>query len=147
MSEEHVKVVRRTMELAEEGHRRGNFGATFDRCVAEGLLSPNLEWKAGVHGGTGVAGLDDVVGREGYVEFVRRWTEGFEDFAIETAQIIDAGNGRVVAITRQTATGKESRVPVEMRSGMVFTFERGCIIRVTLFLKPNDALKAARLSE
>jgi hypothetical protein len=94
-----------------------------------------------------VAGLDDVAGREGYVEFLLTFTEDFEDYASEYEPIIDAGNDRVVVITSTQGTGKGSRVPVEMRNGMVFTLEGGCVVGITLFIKPDEALEAAGLSE
>jgi ketosteroid isomerase-like protein len=147
MSQENVEVVRRTFEIAEEGTRRGDPGAAFDEAVVQGLITSNLEFRGGTRGGTGVAGLDDVVGREGYVEFVARWIEDFDDHATEYEQIVDAGNDRVVAITRMRATGKGSRVPVEMRTGMLFTLEARCIVQVTLFIEPDKALEAAGLRE
>ena len=147
MSEENVEIVRRAFEVLEEGVRTRDPGAAFDKCVAQGLINSDLEVMGGRRGGTGVAGLDDVAGREGYVEFLRTFTEDFEDYAAENEQIIDAGNDRVVVITSAQGTGKESRVPVEMRNGMVFTLEAGCVVRITLFIKPDDALEAAGLSE
>lgn len=146
-SHENVEIVRRTIKLAEEGIRQGDSGAAFDECVAQGLITPNLEWKGGSRGGAAVAGLDDVVGREGYVEFMDRWTEGFDDYAIESEQVIDAGGDRVVATTRASGTGKESRAPVEMRAGMVFTLDAHRVVRISLFLDPDEALRAAGLSE
>jgi ketosteroid isomerase-like protein len=95
----------------------------------------------------GVAGLDDVVGRDGYVEFVRRFTEDFDDLAIQLEEIIDADDDYVVAIMRSYGTGKESRAPVEMRTGMVYILEARRIVRMVLFIEPNDALKAAGLRE
>jgi ketosteroid isomerase-like protein len=147
MSEENVETVRRFIEIADEGLRRGDPGAGFDQCVAQGLISSNLEVRGGRRAGNGVAGLDDVAGREGYVEFLRTFTEEFENYASECEQIIDAGNNRVVAITSSQGTGKGSRVRVEMRVGMVFALEAGCIVWVTLFIKPDEALKAAGLRE
>jgi ketosteroid isomerase-like protein len=147
MAHENVEVVRRTIELAEQGIRQGDSGAAFDECVTQGLIAPNLEWRGGSRGGAAVAGLDDAVGRAGYVEFMDRWTEGFDDYAIESEQIIDAGNHRVVATTRASGTGRGSRVRVDIREGMVFTFDAQCVVRITLFLDPDSALKAAGLSE
>jgi ketosteroid isomerase-like protein len=147
MSQENVEVVRRTLEISLEGIRRRDFGAAFDQGVAEGLFAPNLEWKGGWRAGVGVAGLGDVVGREGIVGFMGRWTEDFDDFAVETEEVIDAGNDQVVAVTRQVGTGKGSGAPVEMHPGMVFTLEDRRIVRVTIYIEPAKALKAAGLAE
>ena len=43
-----------------------------------------------------------------------------------------------------SGTGKESRAPVELRSAQLYELEAGCVIRVTLFLDREAALKAAR---
>ena len=61
-------------------------------------------------GGAGAVGIGDFArDATGFVGFMRRWTENFDDFAIELDEIIDAANERVVAITRQRGTGKASR--------------------------------------
>jgi ketosteroid isomerase-like protein len=146
MSQENVEVVRRAIEVFL-GVGPGDPGAVFDEFVRQGIVASNLEWRAGPRGGVGVAGLEDGVGRAGYVDFMRRWTEDFDDFGVEPEEIIDADNDRVVAITRQYGTGKGSGMPVEIRTGAVFTLEAGRITRVDVFLEPNDALKAAGLRE
>jgi hypothetical protein len=61
----------------------------------------------------GFAGPAVYRGREGFVEFMRTWTEDFEDWSIRLERLIDAGNDRVVALLHQWATGKGSGVPVE----------------------------------
>jgi len=145
VSEENVEVVRRAFERVQEALRRGDPGAGFDEGIREGLVAPDLEWRAGTRSGVLAAGIDDFVGRDGYVEFVGRWTEDFEDFAIEPEQIIDAENDRVVAITHAHGTGKRSGVPVEMHTGMVITLIARRIVRAELFIKPNKALQAVGL--
>jgi ketosteroid isomerase-like protein len=147
MSQENVEVVRRASEVLLAGVGRGDPGAVFDESVRQGIVAPNLEWRAGPRGGMGVAGLEDGVGRAGYVDFMRRWTEDFDDFGVETEEIIDADNDHVVVITRQYGTGKGSGMTVEIRTGSVLTLEAGRIRRVDLFLEPNDALKAVGLRE
>jgi ketosteroid isomerase-like protein len=147
MSQENVEVVRRAFEIFAEAVRQADPGAGFDKCVREGLVASDLEWRAGVRGGVGVAGIDDFAGRDGFIEFMRRWTEDFDDFAIEAEEIIDAGNARVVAIARQHGTGKSSRATVRIRTGAIYTLDARRIVRVELFLQPSDALHAAGLRE
>jgi hypothetical protein len=57
MSQENVEIVRRAVEIAEEGVRRGDPGAAFDRCVALGLIASNLEWRGAGGQGPGWLGL------------------------------------------------------------------------------------------
>lgn len=147
MSQENVEIVRRAFELVQEGMRRGDHGAAFDQLVLEGIVASNFEWRAGMRGGVGVAGMGDVAGRVGYMEVLNTWIEDFDDYEQETEAIIDADNDRVVAITRNRGTGKGSGAPVELRTAQVFTLESGRIVRVDVFLKPEAALKAAGLSE
>jgi ketosteroid isomerase-like protein len=142
---ENVEVVRRAFEIVQEGVRRGDPGAAFDKSVREGIVASNLEWKAGARGGVGVAGAEDAVGREGFVEFMRTWTEDFDDLAVQLEEIIDVDDDRVVAITGWNGIGKGSHAPVEMRTGMVCTLEARRIVRSLLFIEPDHALKAAGL--
>jgi ketosteroid isomerase-like protein len=147
MSQENVEIVRRATDMAEEGLRRGDPGAAFDECVAEGLIASNTEWRAGPRAGIGVAGLEDFVGREGYVQFVQTVSEDFDNQETEYERFIDAGDDRVLVVTNTSATGRGSRAPVEMRMAWLFELEAGCVVRVVLFLDPKDAFKAAGLSE
>ena len=146
MSEENVEVVRRVIEITEEGLRTGDFGAAFDQALAEGVITSNVEWRAGRRGGVGVAGLGDVAGREGHVEIMRTLTEDFEDFVTEY-EVIDAEDNGVVVITSGHLTGKRSGVRVENRRGYIYMLEAGRIVRVTAFMELDHALKAAGLSE
>jgi ketosteroid isomerase-like protein len=106
-----------------------------------------LSGRGGTRGGKGVAGLEDVVGRDGYVEFMRKWTEDFDDLVVEPEEFIDADEDRVVVITSASGTGKGSGIRVQMRTGWVLTLEARRITRVDLFIEPNDALQAAGLRE
>ena len=74
------------------------------------------------------------------VEIVRRAHVVFQDGS-------SRGNGRVVVMSLQRATGKASGVPVELRMGGIWTVEGGQVTRVENFLEPADALRAAGLSE
>jgi ketosteroid isomerase-like protein len=144
MSQEHVEVVRRVWEIAQ---RESDIGAAFDQCVHEGLVVPNVEWRGGARAGRAVAGVENAVGRDEYVETMRRLSEGFEDVGVELEQLLDAGKDRVVAITRHHATGGRSGVPVEMRTATVYWLEASRIVRMDPYLDPDDALKAVGLSD
>ena len=71
------------------------------------------------------------------VELVRRLWEQFEE-----------GLGdQVVLRSRQTATGRESGVPVELKLWQVADLKDGRLIRMTIYLRDTDALEAAGLRE
>jgi ketosteroid isomerase-like protein len=114
-------------------------GAGFDsETIAddyEWIVDPPLDGRSVWHG------------REGFVEFMRTWTEEFEDWSIQVERWIDAGDDRVVALTYQSATGKGSGVPVELDLGQIYELEDGRIAGVRNYLGHAEALEAAGLEE
>ena len=139
MSQEDVEIVRRVHAEFLAGLSRGDPAATF----ASGIVAPDFEWILPAN----APGLKPVYrGREGWIEFMRDWTEDF-DWSIELEQAIDADDGRVVVRTRQRAIGKGSGVPVELVMGGLWTVESGQATRAENFFDPVDALRAAGLSE
>jgi ketosteroid isomerase-like protein len=147
MSEENVDIVRRVFTMVQDSLVRGDPASSFDEWVREGLIAPDLRWKAGTRAGLGVAGIDDFAGRDGYAEFTRRWMEDFEELAMEPTQLVDADDNRVVATTHTHGVGKRSGVSVDMDTAWVVTLEGGRIVDVVLFLEPSDALRAVGLRE
>ena len=133
MSEENVEVVRRALEV------QFGSGAAFDL----GLFADDFEL---VFAETPFEGKSVWRGREEFVEFVRLWTQDFDDFSFQVVRLIDAGDDRVVALLQQSATGKESGVPVEADNGLVFELKDGRVIRGTNYLSHAEALEAAGLS-
>jgi len=139
MSEENVEIAQRLWEEFQAGLRRGDPGAWFDPAA----VADDFEWIVP----TPIDGRSVWRGREGFAEFIRTWTEQFDDWSIRVETWIDAGEDRVVALTRQTATGKGSGVPVELNLGQVWEFETGRLARTRAYLTHAEALEAAGLSE
>jgi ketosteroid isomerase-like protein len=139
MSQENVEFVRRAFEGFQAGMERGDPGAGLDPED----IADEFEWIVPEP----LDGRSVWPGREGFVEFIRTWTEQFEDWSIRVERLIDAGEDRVVALTYQSATGRESGVPVEVSIGQVWEVEGGRVARVTNYLSHADALEAAGLSE
>ena len=138
MSQENVEIVRRVFDEFKAGLARGDPAAPFD----SGLNAPEAEWIL-----PPLPGFRRVYrGREGFIEFMRTWTEDFE-WSIELERVIDAGDDRVVTVSHQRATGKGSGVPVELRMGLLFELRAGRVIRMTNFLDPAEAFKAAGLPD
>jgi ketosteroid isomerase-like protein len=144
MSQENVEVVRRLHDI---WLREADLAAAFDQCVREGLLDANAEWRGGPRGGRGIAGIENAVGRDEYVEMQHRVMDEFEALSLEVEQIVDAGDDRVVVITRSLGTGKRSGAPVEMRMAQVYWLEAGCVVRADPYLVPEEALKAVGLGD
>jgi ketosteroid isomerase-like protein len=86
-------------------------------------------------------------GRSGFVEFINTWTEQFEDWSMWVERWIDAHDDRVVALTRQSATGRGSGVPVELNLGIVWEWEAGRLAQGRAYLTHAEALEAEGLSE
>ena len=109
MSQENVEIVRRVSEVFQAAVERGDPGAVFDMdAIADDAewVTPRFpvseEWLV-------------LCGREEFAEWFGTWTEDFEDWSMRIERVIDAGGDRVVVLTQQSATGKASGVPVELR--------------------------------
>jgi ketosteroid isomerase-like protein len=139
MSEENVEIARRLFEEFQAGLERGDPGTWFDSET----VADDFEWIVP----TPLEGRSVWRGREGFVEFMRTWIEEFDDWSFRVERWIDAGEDRLVALTRQSATGKGSGVPVELNLGQVWEFEAGRVARVRAYLTHAEALEAAGLSE
>jgi ketosteroid isomerase-like protein len=135
MSQENVEIVQQLFDQFQAGLERDDPGSWFD----PDLVAEDFEWIVP----TPLDGRSVWRGREGFVEFLRTWTEQFDDWRIQVERWIDAGHNRVIALTRQTATGKGSGVPVELNLGQVWEFEAGRVARVRAYLSHAEALEAA----
>jgi ketosteroid isomerase-like protein len=94
-----------------------------------------------------VPGPKSYRGRAGFVEFMRTWTEEFQDWWFEIDELIDAGEGRVVAFVRQGATGRGSGAQVELELCSCYELSGGKITRIRNYLTRAEALAAAGLTE
>jgi ketosteroid isomerase-like protein len=139
MSRENVETARRLFEDFQAGVERDDPGSWLDSDLVaaeyEYILPTPLDGRSVWHG------------REGFVAFMRTWTEQFDDWTIQVERLLDAGQDRVVALTRQTATGKGSGVPVELNLGQVLEFEGDRLTRMRAYLSHAEALEAAGLRE
>jgi ketosteroid isomerase-like protein len=139
MSQENVEIVRRATEAFQSGMERGDPGASWDL----GTTADDLEWITT----DPFEGKSVWRGREGYVEFIRLLTEQFDGWSMRIVRLMDAGDDRVVQLAPQSATGKESGIPVEMDYGSVYELKDGRIVRITSYPSHAEALEAAGLSE
>ena len=78
---------------------------------------------------------------------LREYLRAFSDLRIEAERIIDLSGDRVLVLSRQTARGKQSGVPIEHELGDLFTLRDGKIVRYDSYWNRADALEAAGLSE
>ena len=86
-------------------------------------------------------------GRQGVRDFFAAIDEAFDEYRIEPERILDAGDDRIVALTRITARGKASGIPIEQPVGQIWTVKGKEVRRVDGFADPAQALEAAGLQE
>jgi ketosteroid isomerase-like protein len=134
MPRENVEVVRRVMDLFDQGELSSIF--------AQGLATPDAELRPAFE----VPGAGTYVGLDGLSEFMRIWTEDFDRWQMHTERVVAAGD-EVVVLAGQSAWGKASGAPVETSSGMVFTLQDSKVNRVQIYVDPEDALEAVGLRE
>ncbi len=141
MSQENVEVVQRIWDLYMEGFERGDprvATAVYDL----GLVAPESTYTPIRE----VPGTRTYVGREGFVEFLRAWTDDWAALKMRLERVIDAGDDHVVAVVHQSAVGKGSGAAVEARFGIVYTLKGGQVIdRRDHWV--SEALEAVGLSE
>jgi ketosteroid isomerase-like protein len=140
MSQKNVEIVRRVYEAWSAGLERDDPGAVFDSEDVAGDFEFAIE-------GFEFEGRSVWRGREGYVEWFRTWTAEFEDWSLQLERLIEARHNRVVALTYQSARGKASGAPVEVRLGSVWELKDGRVVRLRTYLDPVEALEAAGLRE
>jgi ketosteroid isomerase-like protein len=81
------------------------------------------------------------------VEAFAIWPEQWDDYRIEILKIATAPGGKVFVTTRTRGRGKQSGVEVDMDFSFVFTFHDAKISEWLLFVREDQALAAAGLSE
>ena len=139
MSQGNVEIVRGVNDAFQEGVEHGDFTAGF----ATGLVSEDSELVAPAE----YVEERSYRGREAFAEFVQRWTEDFDQYSIQTQELIDAGNDRVFGSFRQSGIGKGSGVPIEVEYFLVFELENEQVVRTQIYLDHEQALEAAGLRE
>lgn len=85
-------------------------------------------------------------GHSGLLEAFDIWPEQWDDYRIEIQRIVDPGD-YVVVSTRQGGRGKLSGIEVDMEITLVFTVREEKIVEMQIFMREDQALQAAGLSE
>jgi ketosteroid isomerase-like protein len=128
VSENNVELVRGML---------ADFSA-FNRVLA--LLAHDFVWDLSTF--EGWTGQDEFHGREAFIEFMRSWTEPYDDLRLETEEVVEAAGDKVVAVLRQRGHLRDSDSSVEMHYGIVYTVKGGQIRRAQVYATPDEALKS-----
>jgi ketosteroid isomerase-like protein len=86
-------------------------------------------------------------GDDEFREFFSKWTEPYDDWDMDAAELVDADDDRVVAVIRQRGRPRGTGSWVELRFGLVCTLAEGLIQRMEAFTTPDEALEAVGLRE
>jgi ketosteroid isomerase-like protein len=135
MSQENVETFKRGVEAGN--HR--------DIEAALEELDPEVEWRPAL---PVLLGGDATVyrGHEGIREVFREVYAAFVEVQIEISEVRDLGD-RIVAIGRIRTRGRESGAETESPLGYLAEFNNGRMVRIWSYLDPDEARKAAGLSE
>src|SRR5215216_7788773 len=129
MSQKNVELARRAMESAE------TFYELLDEYVVCDFRDYPLPDAAEVE-----------FGRQAVIDMFRRFWGTFEDYEIDTEDILDVGASVIVVVTDR-GRGKGSGVPLERHFAWLWTFRKGRLIRIEPHRTKESALEAAGLSE
>ena len=94
--------------------------------------------------------LDDhgpIHGKAELRAYVQDWLDMFDDFKMEPAELIDAGEDRVIAVTRISGRAKLSGVETDLTFAVVYTLRDGKVARGREYWTKEQALEAAGISE
>jgi ketosteroid isomerase-like protein len=132
VSEENVEIVRRAMEA---------WGSSNPEQALE-YLHPEVEYDARVR-------PDGKMwhGREGVRQAMIEWTGAWSDWQVEVEDYLDAGQGRVVILWRESGRAKGSGAAMAQEGASVLTIRNGMIASFVASLDRQGTLKAVGLEE
>jgi ketosteroid isomerase-like protein len=134
MSQENVEIVRKVFAAFD----RGDIEAVLHLCDEDIVITQPAE----------VPGISrQQRGHQGVLEAFSIWPEQWDDFRVEVLGLTAAPTDKVMANIRTIGRGKQSGVEVDMGFSFVFTVRDEKIIEWQLFLREDQALGAAGLSE
>jgi ketosteroid isomerase-like protein len=133
MSQENVEIVRSGFDAFARGDTEGVLRLCDENIVV--TQPPELP---------GVSPQQR--GHSGVLEAFEIWPEQWDDYRIEILRMAEHGH-HVVVRGRTSGRGKQSGVDVEMDFSFVFTVRDEKIVALGIFMREDQALEAAGLSE
>jgi ketosteroid isomerase-like protein len=134
MSQKNVEIVRTAFAAFD----RGDIDAVLRLCAEDIVITQPPELP-------GVSA--EQRGHRGVLEAFAIWPEQWEDYRMEILRIAAAPADRVIVTTRARGRGRQSGVEVDMEFSFVFTIRDARIREMRIFVREDDALEAAGLSE
>jgi ketosteroid isomerase-like protein len=134
MSQENVELVRGLLVEFSETQQPN-----------EELLAPDFVWN--MRSWPVWTGQGEFHGPDGFREFFAEWIDAYEEWTQDLVSVIDAGDSQVVGTTVQRGRLKGSDSWVDLQAAFLYTVEDGLVTRIDVYGSPEEALKAAGLSE
>ena len=132
-AEERIELVRRGFAA----YNAGDTEAVFQ------LLHPEVE----IYSSDELMNAGTFRGHEGYLTWVSRWNEAWEDFTNEPEEIEAVGDRHVVARVRATGLGRGSGIEVGQELAYIYDVRDGVCVYLGLHPSFDEALAAARERE
>jgi ketosteroid isomerase-like protein len=134
MSQENVQIVRD----AAAAFNRGDVDAWLE------YLADDIDYRAAE------GALDDrgpMHGKDAVRAYMQDWLDMFDNLRTEAVELIDAGEDRVIAVTRISGRAKLSGVETDLTYAALYTIRDGKIAGGREYWTKEQALEAAGLSE
>ena len=134
MSQENIKTIRD----AAAAFNRGDVDAWLE------YLADDIDHRAAE------GALDDrgpMYGKDAVRAYMQDWLDMFDEFRSEAVELIDAGEDRVIAVTKISGRAKLSGVETDLTYAAVYTIRDGKIARGREYWTKEQALEAVGLSE
>ena len=106
------------------------------------LIVADVHQDAELHEWPEAPGSQSYRGPDGLRRALEVWFDAWESMQVEVTDIHEVDD-RILVTLHQPAKGKGSEVEVEIDSYNVYTFDKGKVTRIELFLNRDDALEAA----
>jgi ketosteroid isomerase-like protein len=91
-------------------------------------------------------GLGTYTGAAAIRAFFGDWIGAFDEFSVEIEQLIDLGNGVIVAIATQSARSSRMQGYMRLHQASVFVWRNGLAAHVVHYRDVDSALAAAELA-
>jgi ketosteroid isomerase-like protein len=134
MSEENIKTIRD----AAAAFNRGDVDAWLE------YVADDIDYRA-------IEGAPDdpgpMHGRDAVRAYAQDWLDMFDEFRSEAVELIDAGEDRVIAVTKISGRAKVSGVETDLTYAALYTIRDGKVARGREYWTKEQALEAAGLSE
>jgi ketosteroid isomerase-like protein len=86
-------------------------------------------------------------GHDGYLTWLGRWLEAWDDFQIEVREMEPVGDRHVVTTIHQSGIGRGSGIPVEMDVAYMLDIRDGKVAALQMYLSRDDAISVAEQRE